>query len=190
MSERSTSAGTQRPEEISQRYRPFDASSVCKLVGRYLRPRNRRPCTIVARYPRGPCRLMPVLAYFSMTEPPSLKPVEWMGSSLDDLRDFPDAVKDEVGYALYVAQRGDHPPQAKRLKGELGGLVELVADFDGNTYRVVYTVKLRGVVYVLHVFQKKSTRGIATPRHAITLMRERYARAREHHAAHYGTPED
>ena len=125
-----------------------------------------------------------------MVEHPALKPVEWMGSSLDDLRDFPEAVQDEVGYALYVAQRGDHPPQAKRLKGELGGLIELVADFDGKTYRAVYTVKLRGAVYVLHVFQKKSTRGIATPRHEIALIKERYARAREHHAMHYATPEN
>lgn len=133
---------------------------------------------------------MPVLAYFCMADRTPLKPVEWMGSSLDDLREFPEAVQDEVGYALYVAQRGEHPPQAKRLKGELSGLIELVEDFDGNTYRAVYTVKLRGAVYVLHVFQKKSTRGIATPRHAIALIKDRYARAREHHQAHYGTTED
>lgn len=99
-------------------------------------------------------------------------------------------MQDEVGYALYLAQRGEHPPQAKRLKGELGGLIEIVEDFDGNTYRAVYTVKLRGAVYVLHVFQKKSTRGIATPRREIELIKERYARAREHHAAHYGSKEE
>lgn len=133
---------------------------------------------------------MPVLAYYDMPERTPLKPVEWMGSSLDDLRDFPEAVQDEVGYALYVVQRGEHPPQGKRLKGELGGLIELIEDFDGNTYRAVYTVKLRGAVYVLHVFQKKSTRGIATPRHEIALIKQRYARAREHHATHYGISED
>lgn len=98
-------------------------------------------------------------------------------------------MQDEIGYALYGAQRGEQPRQAKRLKGELGGIIELVDDFDGNTYRAVYTVKLSGVVYVLHAFQKKSTHGIATPRREIQLIKERYARAREHHAAHYGSKE-
>lgn len=95
-----------------------------------------------------------------------------------------------MGYALYVAQRGEHPLQAKRLKGELGGLIELVEDHDGNTYRAVYTLKLRGAIYVLHAFQKKSTRGVATPRRVIDLIRERFARAREHHAIQYETEED
>lgn len=113
-----------------------------------------------------------------------------MGSAREELRDFPEAVQDDVGYALYVVQRGEHPLQAKRLKGELGGLIELVENFDGNTYRAVYTLKLRGAIYVLHVFQKKSTRGIATPRREIELIKARYARAREHHAAHYGTQEE
>ena len=66
----------------------------------------------------------------------------------------------------------------------------IVEDFDGNTYRAVYTLKLRGAIYVLHVFQKKSTRGIATPRREIELIKARYARAREHHAAHYGAQEE
>ena len=69
-------------------------------------------------------------------------------------------------------------------------MIEIVDDFDGNTYRAVYTVKLRGVIYVLHVFQKKSTRGIATPQREIALIRERYARARTHHTTHYGTREE
>jgi phage-related protein len=125
-----------------------------------------------------------------MADRPPLKPVEWMGSALDNLRDFPEAVQDEVGYALYVAQRGEHPLQIKRLKGELRGLIEIVEDFDGNAYRAVYTVKLRGAVYVLHVFQKKSTRGIATPRREIEVIKERYARAREHHAKNYMAQEE
>ena len=121
---------------------------------------------------------------------PPLKPVEWMGSTREDLRGFPESVQDVMGYALYLAQRGAHPPEAKRLKGELAGLIELVDDFDGETYRAVYTVKLRGTVYVLHVFQKKSTRGIATPRREIALIKERYRRARAHHAARYGAEEE
>jgi len=117
--------------------------------------------------------------------PPPLKPVEWMGSALADLRRFPDPVQDVVGYALHIAQLGEHPPEAKRLKGELAGILEIVDDFDRSTYRAVYTVKLAGVVYVLHVFQKKSTRGIATPRREIDLIKERYRWARAHHAANY-----
>ena len=125
-----------------------------------------------------------------MVDRPPLTPVEWIGSARDDLRAFPEAVQDEIGYALYIAQRGEHPLQAKRLKGELGGLIELVEDYDGNTYRAVYTLKLRGAIYVLHAFQKRSTRGIATPRREIELIKARYTRAREHHAAHYGTQEE
>jgi phage-related protein len=121
---------------------------------------------------------------------PPLKPVEWMGSARDDLRRFPEPVQDVMGYALYLAQCGAHPPEAKRLKGELAGIIELVDDFDGDTYRAVYTVMLRGAVYVLHVFQKKSTRGIATPRREIALIKARYRRARAHHAAHYGAQEE
>ncbi len=120
---------------------------------------------------------------------PSLKPVEWVGSSLDDLRDCPEEVQDVVGYALFQAQNGASHPAAKSLKGELRGVVEIVDDWDGNTYRAVYTAKLAGVVYVLHVFQKKATRGIATPRHVIELIKDRYRRAQEHHRRHYGGKE-
>lgn len=125
-----------------------------------------------------------------MTARPPLKPVVWIGSALDDLRAFPGAVRDEVGYALYLVQGGGTPSQAKRLKGELSGLIEIVEDFDGDTYRAVYTVKLHGVVYVLHAFQKKSKRGIATPRREIELIKARYARAREHHAETCARKED
>lgn len=125
---------------------------------------------------------MLLLAYYPMAVPPPLKPVVWIGSSLEDLRRCPEPVQDVVGYALHVAQLGDHPPEAKRLKGELAGI--LVDDFDRATYRAVYTVKLAGVVYVLHVFQKKSTRGIATPRREIELIKARLALARAHYEAH------
>jgi phage-related protein len=104
----------------------------------------------------------------------------------------PDAadVRDTFGYALYEAQRGKDHRAAKRLKSELGGLIELVDDFDGDTYRAVYTVKLANVVYVLHVFQKKSTRGIATPKHEIDLIKARWQRAKAHYAAYYERRKD
>lgn len=116
-----------------------------------------------------------------------LTPVHWMGSSLDDLRACPDRVQDTVGYALYMAQCGARHPGAKRLKGDLHGLVEVVVDHDGSTYRAVYTAKLAGLVYVLHVFQKKSTRGIATPKREITVIKARLRQAKQHHAANVGT---
>ena len=125
-----------------------------------------------------------------MASRPPLKPVEWVGASLEDLRRCPEAVQDVVGYALHLAQLGDQPPNAKRLKGELAGIVEIVDDVDRRTYRAVYTIKLAGVVYVLHVFQKKATHGIATPRREIELIKQRLALARAHHAAHYGSEED
>jgi phage-related protein len=76
-----------------------------------------------------------------MAAAPPLKPVEWIGSSLGDLRRCPEPVQDVVGYALHLAQLGDQPPNAKRLKGELAGILEIVDDFDRRTYRAVYTVK-------------------------------------------------
>ncbi|MEO0805194.1 MAG: type II toxin-antitoxin system RelE/ParE family toxin, partial [Cyanobacteria bacterium J06643_4] len=91
----------------------------------------------------------------------SLKAVEWVGSSLDDLREFPEEVQRLVGFALYLAQQGEKHPDAKPLKGFKGaGVLEVVESFDGNAYRAVYTVKFEGVVYVLHAFQKKSKSGI------------------------------
>src|SRR5512146_206483 len=101
----------------------------------------------------------------------SPKPVEWVGSSLDDLKEFPEDVRQCVGYALYLAQCGEKHPSAKPLKGFKGaGVLEIVEDFDGDTYRAVYTLKLAGVVYVLHAFQKKSKKGIAKPNQDIALI--------------------
>ena len=86
----------------------------------------------------------------------SCKPVVWIGSSLDDLKDFPEEVQGEMGYALYLAQTEKKHISAKPLKGFSGaGVLEIVTNFDSDTYRAVYTVKLAGVVYVLHAFQKR-----------------------------------
>ena len=115
-----------------------------------------------------------------------LKPVEWIGSSLNDLKEFPDEVQEVVGYALYVAQCGDKHPSAKPLKGFKGsGVVEVVDDFDGDTYRAVYTIKFADVVYVLHSFQKKSKQGITTPKQDMDLIEARLKRAKEHYSEHY-----
>ena len=110
------------------------------------------------------------------------KPVRWVGTSKADLSAFPDEVKRRVGRALWDAQIGLKAPFAKPLKGFGGaGVLEGVDDFDGNAYRSVYTVRFAGVVYVLHAFQKKSTRGIATPTSVIDVIEKRLAKAREDH---------
>jgi phage-related protein len=115
-------------------------------------------------------------------ETEQIKPLEWVGSSLEDLKDFPEEVKGEIGYALYLAQIGDKHPDTKPLKGFKGASVlEVVEDFDGDTYRAIYTVKLPKAVYVLHVFQKKSKHGIATPKQDIDLIEARLERAKQHY---------
>ena len=109
-----------------------------------------------------------------------MKPIRWVGSSLKDLREFPLEVCSDVGYALYLAQAGDKSPQSKPLRGFGGaGVLEVVEDFDGDTYRAVYTVKFADIIYVLHVFQKKSKRGIATPEQDMELIKKRLRAAEE-----------
>lgn len=107
-----------------------------------------------------------------------MKLVHWMGSSLKDPRDLPDAVQDDIGYALYLAQMGGRHSNAKPLKGFKGaGVLEVVEDYDGDTYRAVYTVKLAAAIYVLHVFQKKSKFGIVTSKADIDLIKKRLKQA-------------
>src|SRR5271170_3848908 len=113
-----------------------------------------------------------------MNDESPLKPVIWVGSSLDDLREFPDPVQDHVGYALYVAQRGGRHRDAKPLSGFGGaGVVEVVTDYRGDTFRAVYTLRYAGTVYVLHAFQKKSKTGRETPRRDIELIKQRLREA-------------
>ena len=111
------------------------------------------------------------------------KPLFWLGSSRKDLRGFPEPVKDIIGHALFIAQLGRKHEDAKPLRGYGGaGVLELVEDFDGDTYRAVYTVKFTDAVYVLHVFQKKSKKAIKTPQKDLDLIKERLRRAEQDHA--------
>lgn len=110
------------------------------------------------------------------------KPLFWMGSSRKDLKSFPAEVQDVMGRALLDAQFGDKHPNAKPLQSFSGaGVLEMVDDFVGDTYRTVYTVRFRQAVYVLHAFQKKAVRGIATPKRAMDLVRDRLRAADEHY---------
>ena len=113
---------------------------------------------------------------------PKYKELVWIGSTKEDLKRFPAEVRNMMGYALYVAQAGGKHPDAKPLKGFKGaGVLEVVDNYERNTYRMVYTVKLRGAIYALHAFQKKSKKGIATPKADIDLINARLKRTKEFH---------
>jgi phage-related protein len=115
-----------------------------------------------------------------MTADPSLKPVIWVGSSRRDLRAFPEPVQDHMGYALYIAQRGGKHRDTKTLSGFGGaGVVEVVKDFRGDTFRAVYTLRYAGAVYVLHAFQKKSKTGSETARRDLELVKQRLREAEQ-----------
>jgi phage-related protein len=111
-----------------------------------------------------------------------MKSLVWLGTSHDAVRGFSEPVRKDVGYALYVAQLGGADPSAKALRGFGGrGVLEIIADDTGGTYRAVYTVKFEEAVYVLHAFQKKSTRGIATSKADVELIKSRLKIAEELH---------
>ncbi|MCY0852643.1 type II toxin-antitoxin system RelE/ParE family toxin [Cupriavidus sp. D39] len=106
--------------------------------------------------------------------PTMIKMLRWVGSAKKDLGAMPKDVQDTFGYALHLAQVGSKHSQAKPLKGFGGaGVLEVVEDHQGGTYRAVYTVRYAGAVYVLHCFQKKSTSGIATPKPDMDLIEAR-----------------
>lgn len=112
---------------------------------------------------------------------PAPKPVVWLGDTLATLRACPQEVQDEIGYALYLAQIGEKYFRAKPLKGLGPGVLEIVSDRRGDTYRGIYTVQFADAVYILHVSQKKSKKGIRTPQSELQLVRQRLKRAAELH---------
>jgi phage-related protein len=108
----------------------------------------------------------------------NLKPVEWIASTLADLKTFPSEVQNEFGHALYRVQSGETPENAKPLHGPLRHVLEMVENDPSGTYRLVYTVKIGDVVYVLHAFQKKSHRKSTTPKNELDLIAQRLRKAR------------
>jgi phage-related protein len=115
---------------------------------------------------------------------PARKPLYFIASSWKDLKALPGQVQDTFGTLLLDVQYGETPDSAKPLRGFGGaGVLEIVEDHDGDTYRSVYTVNFRHAIYVLHVFQKKSKQGIATPKRDLDLVRRRYHVAERHYAA-------
>ena len=112
--------------------------------------------------------------------------VEFIASAEDDLAAMPQAVKNVFGFAIFQAELGEKHADAKPLKGFGGaGVLEVVEDYDGDTYRAVYTVKFKGVIYVLDAFQKKSKKGSATPKHDIDRIKSRLKIAERHYKQNY-----
>ena len=102
-----------------------------------------------------------------------MKELEWLGSSKKDLMKFPKEVIQEIGYALYRAQKGECYRKVKPFKGFGSGVYEIATEYDKNAYRVIYTVDLSNAVCVAHCFQKKSKRGIRTPKEEIEVIKQR-----------------
>jgi phage-related protein len=118
----------------------------------------------------------------------TLSPVRlllWVASSKRDYGNFPERVQYDFGFELFLVQTGQHPPSAKPLKGLGGGVVELVGNFDKDTYRTVYTVRFGEAVYVLHAFKKKSKQGNKTPQSDIDLIKRRLKDAEQGHAQRF-----
>ena len=109
----------------------------------------------------------------------NIRPVIWIGNSLDQVKSFPVAVRKDIGSALFDAQKGNMPTGAKPFKGVGSGVFELISRFDTNTYRTLYAVQIGTCIYVLHAFQKKSSTGIKTPKKDVDLIKQRYKRAVE-----------
>ena len=114
------------------------------------------------------------------------RPLHWVGSSKKDLLVFPEAVISDVGYVLGVVQQGGIPPSAKHWKGEGAGVLEIVEDHRGDTFRVVYTIRFEQAIYVLHCFQKKSPSGIKTASTDVDLIHERLKLAKADYEVRYG----
>jgi phage-related protein len=113
---------------------------------------------------------------------PEPKQLFWVGGSKNDLLAMPDEVQNALGYALHEAQVGGKHGHAKPLKGfGSAAVLEIVEDWRSDTYRAVYTVKFANAVYVLHCFQKKSVKGIETPRHELNKIQERLKAAETHY---------
>lgn len=115
-----------------------------------------------------------------------LRPLLWVASSERDYDQFPARVQETMGFELFLAQTGQHPPSAKPLHGLGSGTVELIEDFAGDTYRAVYTVRFAAAIYILHAFKKKSKRGRKTPQSDIDLIRRRLTEAERDYTQRYG----
>ena len=109
----------------------------------------------------------------------NLREAVWIGDSKTRLKEFPQPVQKDIGDALFIVQAGSMSPAAKPFKGVGSGVFEIRSDYRTDTYRAVYAVKIGERVYVLHCFQKKSKRGIKTPKKEVDLIKRRLKMAQE-----------
>lgn len=109
-----------------------------------------------------------------------VKKLIWLGSTLDDLKLFPEEIQDEVGYALHCAQMGETHQSAKLFRGYGSGIYEIVSNFNTDAYRAVYIVNLDDCLYVIHAFQKKSKSGIKTPKTELNIIETRLKLLKSH----------
>ena len=123
-------------------------------------------------------------------KPPVLRPVIWMGNSKKNIRDFPDGAQKLLGDELQLIQFGGMPKDAKPFRGVGSGVLEIAVRFASDAYRVVVAVRIGRRIYVLHAFQKKSKKGIETPKHDVDLIRQRYREAQELAREHEETETD
>jgi len=119
------------------------------------------------------------MAFSNCTTPQSLRPVVWLGDSKKNVRDFPDRTKKLLGDELQLIQFGGMPKDAKPFKGVGSGIVEIALRYASDAYRVVLALQIGSRIYILHAFQKKSKKGIATPKRDVDLIKRRYAEAKE-----------
>jgi phage-related protein len=118
-------------------------------------------------------------------ETPVLRPLVWMGNSRRNIRAFPGGAQKLIGDELQLIQFGGMPRDAKPFKGVGSGVIEIALRYEGDAFRTVVAVQIGARIYVLHAFQKKSKKGIATPKHDVELIKQRYAEAKER-AGHEG----
>lgn len=112
-------------------------------------------------------------------KPPVLRPLVWLGNSKKNIRDFPDGAQKLLGDGLQLIQFGGMPKDAKPFKGVGGGVLEIALRYASDAYRVVLAVQIGKRIYVLHAFQKKSKKGIETPKRDADLIKKRYTEAQE-----------
>jgi phage-related protein len=122
-----------------------------------------------------------------MEETRAPKPLVWIGPARREVRDLPREIRRTMGIALWFAQQGSMHPRASPMKGKLAGVVEVRADEDRSTYRLMFVARLGGAVYVLCAFQKKAKSGVATPRHLLDRVEERLRQARTLHEQRGGS---
>jgi phage-related protein len=115
----------------------------------------------------------------NFTTAQSLRPIVWLGDSKRNLRDFPEGARKLLGDELQLIQFGGMPKDAKPFKGVGSGIVEIALRYASDAYRVVAALQIDRRIYVLHAFQKKSKRGIATAKRDVDLIRKRYTQAQK-----------